>query len=64
MTSKQNASLTYAPDNSKYCCIVDGAGNLVTTTTSSTGSTKQTVGAQAPDGSIYITLTDGAGSLV
>lgn len=63
MTTKQLTG-GYAPDNSKYCTITDGSGNLVTTTTSTTGSGKQTAGPKAPDGSIYITLTTGAGSLV
>lgn len=63
MTAKQTVG-SYAPDASKYGCVTDGAGNLVTTTTFTTGSAKQNLhGSQAPDGSIYFCLTDGNGTL-
>lgn len=64
MANKQIKNSLYAPDSSKYGCVTDGAGNLVVTTTSPTGSSKQLKGSQAPDGSIYFTLTNGAGALV
>jgi hypothetical protein len=64
MTAKQ-LSGTYSPDGSKYVALADGNGNLVVTSTSSTGNPKQIAGAsQAPDGSIYLTLTNGSGTLV
>jgi len=63
MVTKQLTG-TYSPDGSKYAALADGNGNLVVTSTSSTGSPKQLAGAQAPDGSIYLTLTNGSGTLV
>lgn len=62
MTAKQSIG-TYAPNGAKYGTVTDGDGNLVTTTSSSTGSSQQAHGSQAPDGSIYFVLTDGAGNL-
>lgn len=62
MTAKQTLNSLYSPDGSWYGTVTDGAGNLVTTTTSS-GSTKQQKGNRAPDGSIYLTLTDGNNNL-
>jgi hypothetical protein len=63
MASKQ-LSGTFSIDNSRYGCLADGNDNLVSTTTSGTGHTKQLAGAQSPDGSLYFTLTSGAGTLV
>lgn len=63
MTVKQ-AKGTYAPNGAKYGTLTDGAGTLVTTVSSSLGSSQQAHGSQAPDGSIYFVLTDGAGNLV
>lgn len=51
-----------APDGSKYVASTDGAGSLVTITSTSTGTTKK-VGMIAPDGSTYATLSNGAGTL-
>lgn len=64
MANKQFSNSSYAPDSSRYGTISDGAGNLVTSTTSSLGTTKQLTGALSPDGSIYFTLTNGSGTLV
>lgn len=63
MTAKQLIG-RYAPDRAKYGTLTDGAGNLATTTTSSTGTAKQLISAQAADGSIYFCLTTGSGNLV
>lgn len=65
MTTKQTPNSLFSPDGSYYACLADGAGNLLTTTTSATGGTKQTPNSlYAPDGSYYMTLTDGNGNLV
>lgn len=65
MTAKQIANSLSSPDGSNYATLTDGAGNLVVTTTSSTGNPQQNLRSKlAPDGSMYMTLTDGNGNLV
>ena len=65
MTLKQAPNSLIAPDGAKYATLTDGAGNLVVTATSVTGSTQTYPRCSlAPDGSMYMTLTDGAGNLV
>jgi hypothetical protein len=62
---KQIKNSNGSPDGSFYGTLTDGVGNLVTTTTSSTGQAQQNLRCSyAPDGSMYMTLTDGAGNLV
>lgn len=63
MTNKPDNTL-YARDGSKYGCVTDGNGNLVTVSSSTTGTAKQLKGSAAPDGSIYFTLANGSGALV
>jgi hypothetical protein len=65
MTTKKYPNNSVAPDGSPYGVLTDGAGNLVVTTTSSTGNPKKYNNSIfAPDGSQYLTLTDGNGNLV
>lgn len=61
MTTKQLTG-TRSEDGSQYVCVTDGAGNLLTMTTTAGSGTKG-VGIQVPDGSKYITVTDGNGNL-
>jgi len=62
---KQIPNSLSAPDGSEYGTLTDGAGTLVVTSTTSTGSLKQIKNSRiAPDGSKYMTLTDGNGNLV
>ncbi|HYT44678.1 MAG TPA: LamG domain-containing protein [Methylomirabilota bacterium] len=62
---KQIKNSLSAPDGSEYGTLTDGAGTLVVTSTTSTGSLKQIKNSRiAPDGSKYMTLTDGNGNLV
>lgn len=65
MALKQIKNSGGSPDGSFYGILTDGAGNLVTTSTSATGNAQQNLRCTyAPDGSMYMTLTDGAGNLV
>lgn len=65
VATKQLKQSSQSPDGSYYGCLTDGAGNLVVTTTTTTGSTQQAPHClYAPDGSYYMTLTDGNGNLV
>jgi hypothetical protein len=65
MAVKQIKNSYSSPDGSIYGTLSDGVGNLVVTTTSSTGHAQQNLrNRYAPDGSMYMTLTDGAGNLV
>lgn len=61
MTAKQQPGL-YSKDGSKYGTVTNGAGTLVTVSTSTTAGTKKP-GSQAKDGSIYFTITNGQGTL-
>lgn len=62
MTTKQLPGV-YAKDGATYSTITDGAGSLVTTSTSLIAGSK-CPGPRADDGSFYFTLTDGQGTLV
>lgn len=64
MTNKQILNSLYSPDGSKYGCITNGNGTLVSTSTSVMGPKETLSGSQARDGSIYFTLTNGSGALV
>jgi len=65
VTTKQLKQSSQSPDGSYYGCLTDGAGHLVVTTTTATGSAQQALHClHAPDGSYYMTLTDGNGNLV
>lgn len=64
MTEKQIPGSLFSPDGAVYATLVDENSNLISTSTSDTGYTKQLSGIEAPDGSFYMVLTDGSGNLV